>query len=234
MPETLKPVKRAPLLHLEVQAAIRDYIERHRLEANDPLPSEGELARALAVSRNSVREAVKALESMGILETRRGSGLFVRAFSFEPLLNNLPYGLMDGMHDLADLLDVRRILELSKIDLAVERLDAAQAGALDEILDGMRRKAERGESFPEEDRRFHRTLFASVDNRLLLDLVDVFWLAASKVSRHHNLADPKPMNTYRDHVAIVEAVKAGEVERAREALDRHYAGIAERIDKREG
>ncbi len=232
MIQTLKPLKRAPLLHLEVQGAIRDYIERHRLRPNDPLPSEGELARALEVSRSSVREAVKSLESMGILETRRGSGVFVRAFSFEPLLNNLPYGLMEGAGALADLLEVRRILELSMIATAIERLDAEQALALDETLEGMRSKAAQGESFPEEDRQFHRTLFQKVDNTILLGLIDVFWLAASKASQHQNLADPQPMSTYRDHVAIVEAVKARRVDGARVALDRHYAGINERIENR--
>ena len=228
--QTLKPLKRAPLLHHEVQSAIRDYIERHRLVANDPLPSEGELARALAVSRSSVREAVKSLESMGILETRRGSGVFVRAFSFEPLLNNLPYGLMEGADALADLLEVRGILELAMIATAIERLDEVQARALDATLAGMRSKAERGESFPAEDREFHRTLFQKVDNAVLLGLIDVFWLAARKASQHKNLADPRPMSTYRDHVAIAEAVKAGRVDGAREALDRHYAGINERIE----
>lgn len=230
MVQTLKPLKRAPLLHLEVQGAIRDYIQRHRLEPNDALPSEGELARSLEVSRSSVREAVKSLESMGILETRRGSGVFVRAFSFEPLLNNLPYGLMDGAGALADLLEVRRILELSMIATAIERLDDEQARAIDETLDGMRARAERGEGFPDEDRQFHATLFHKVDNTILLGLIDVFWLAASKASQHQNLADPQPMSTYRDHVAIAEAVKARRVDGASEALDRHYAGINERID----
>ena len=229
MPTTLQPLKRAPLLHIEVQTAIKDYIQRHQLKPNDALPSEGELARALEVGRNSVREAVKALESMGILETRRGSGIFVSAFSFEPLLNNLPYGLMGDLQDIAELLEIRRILELAKIASAIECLTDEQVRAFDEILNNMKKKAKRGESFPEEDRSFHRLLFQNLGNNMLLKLIDIFWLAIQKASLQHNLADPQPMQTYHDHVAIVEALKAHNIDQAVSALDGHYDGISARL-----
>ena len=154
MPGTLKPINRAPLLHVEVQTAIKDYIYRRKLKPNDALPSEAELAKALKVSRNSVREAVKALESTGILQTRRGSGVFVSEFSFEPLLNNLPYGLMGDAKDIAELLDIRRILELAKVEVAIAELSKEQLNGFERILEGMKKKAEHGESFPEEDREF--------------------------------------------------------------------------------
>ena len=83
----------------------------NRLAAGAPLPPEGELAQQLGVSRNSVREGVKALESLGILEMRRGVGVFVKAFSFEPLLANLTYGLGDALTQIADVIAVRRALE---------------------------------------------------------------------------------------------------------------------------
>ena len=81
----LKPIpalKRSPPLHVSVQESLRSYIAENRLEAGAALPPEGELAQQLGVSRNSVREGIKALESVGVLEVRRGSGVFVMAFSF--------------------------------------------------------------------------------------------------------------------------------------------------------
>ena len=72
----LTPLKRAPLLHVSVQESLRGYVEANRLGPGSPLPPEGELAQSLGVSRNSVREAIKALESVGVLETRRGVGVF--------------------------------------------------------------------------------------------------------------------------------------------------------------
>lgn len=229
MPDTLKPISRAPLLHIEVQAAIKDYIQGHNLKPDDALPSEGELAKALEVSRNSVREAVKALASTGILETRRGSGVFVSEFSFEPLLNNLPYGLMGNAQDIADLLDIRRILELAKIDAAITELTEEQLDGFENILTSMKQKAEQGESFPDADRAFHRLLFHNLGNTMLLKLNDVFWLAIRKASEHLPIGDPQPMKTYQDHVAIVDALKANDIEKARAALDHHYQGISARL-----
>ena len=89
----MTPLKRPPPLHVSVRESLRRHIDENRLEAGDPLPPEGDLAQQLGVSRNSVREAIKALESLGVLEMRRGVGVFVKAFSFEPLLENLTYGL---------------------------------------------------------------------------------------------------------------------------------------------
>ncbi|SUW30856.1 GntR family transcriptional regulator [Brucella abortus] len=78
MKNPIKPLKRAPLLHVSVQESLRAYIEDNGLQAGAPLPPEGELAARLGVSRNSVREAIKALESVGVLESRRGIGVFVK------------------------------------------------------------------------------------------------------------------------------------------------------------
>ncbi|TIT84305.1 MAG: FadR family transcriptional regulator, partial [Mesorhizobium sp.] len=91
--KSLEPLNRPPLLHVTVQESLRNYIEANRLKAGDALPPETFLAQQLGVGRNSVREAIKALESIGILETRRGIGVFVKEFSFKPLLDNLAYGL---------------------------------------------------------------------------------------------------------------------------------------------
>src|SRR5688500_1711329 len=95
------------------QHAIRSYILQHQLKPNDALPNEGQLAVELGVSRTSVREAVKALESLGVLESRSGVGLRVRAFSLAPLIENMGYGIELDPTSLAELLQVRHHLEAS-------------------------------------------------------------------------------------------------------------------------
>lgn len=229
MAQPITKLARTPPVHQSIQEVIKTYINHNKLKAGDALPPETDLARQIGVSRNSVREAIKALASMGILETRHGSGVYVQEFSFEPLLNNLPYGLMGDLQDLSELLEIRRILELAKIDAAIERISEAQLEQFNRILEGMRLRAERGESFPVEDRQFHRLLFENLGNSMLLKLIDVFWMAVSKAAQHINMADPNPVNTYRDHVAIVEALKLRDIEMARAALDRHYDGIRTRL-----
>ena len=86
----IKSLGRAPALHQSVQAALKQFILDNDLRTGDPLPPEATLARQLGVGRNSVREAIKALESLGFLETRRGIGVLVGAITLEPLMEPLP------------------------------------------------------------------------------------------------------------------------------------------------
>lgn len=225
----LQKVDRPPLLYQSVQAALREFIDVNGLRPGDPLPSEGDLALQLGVSRNSVREAVKAMESTGVLETRRGSGVFVAAFSFEALLDHLPYGLIDDVSELSDLLDVRRVLEVGLIGQALPTISAERLRALRAVLVEMHDHAERRAGFPEQDRDFHRTLFEATGNRVMLRLLDVFWLAWQRAAESIDIQDRTPLRTYQDHVAIVDAIEAGDVEAARTALEHHYKGIQLRL-----
>ncbi len=221
----LIPLKRSPLLHVSVQESLRDYIADNRLGPGAPLPPEGTLARQLGVGRNSVREAIKALESVGILESRRGIGIFVRAFSFDPLLDNLAYGLGNALKEIEEVLVIRRTLEVGLIERTVAAIEPGTIAALRAVLEDMKTLATRGAAFPEEDRQFHRILFRDLDNEVLSRLLDVFWLAFHKASDFVNLANSDPMATWRDHVAIVDAVERRDAAAARDRLDAHYAGI---------
>jgi DNA-binding FadR family transcriptional regulator len=231
--EALQPLARTPLVHHSVQEAIRAYILDRKLQPGDPLPPENELANRLGVSRNSVREAVKALESLGVLVVRRGSGIYVQDFSFEPLLNNLHYGLLFNLRELAELLQIRRVLETGMIGQAMELITTKQISNLEQIVAQMRLRAERNEPFPHEDRAFHQHLFENSDNLTLLRLLDTFWFAFHRAVEQSEpgIYDTDPAWTYRAHAAILEAVQIGDVETARTALDQHYAGLESRVTR---
>lgn len=224
MTSHMVPIQRAPLLHASVQESVRAYIEHNRLRAGDPIPNEGELARLLNVSRNSVREALKGLESLGIIEVRRGIGVFVKEFSFESLLDNLAFGLQEVFREVENVLEIRKILEVAMIDEAIEKITAEDLLELRATLDVMREKAERRESFGFEDQRFHQLLFRGIGNRVLIRLNDVFWMAFYKAANFANLEDPDPLATWRAHYEIYEAVLARDVALARQKLDSHYDG----------
>ncbi len=229
MLRSLTPLTRAPLLHISVQQSLREFIDVNGLVAGDPLPAEGDLAQQLGVSRNSLREGIKALESVGILESRRGIGVFVKTFSFEPLLDNLAYGLGVALKQVEDVLVIRRTLEIGLIERTVTLIGNDDLKALRETLAGMKARAELGQSFPEEDRRFHLLLFRCQDNAVLSRLIEVFWLAFYKASDFVNFDNPNPMQTWREHIAIVDAIAARDAEQARAALENHYALINQLI-----
>ncbi|TWD84627.1 GntR family transcriptional regulator [Kribbella amoyensis] len=217
---------RAPL-HQVVQHEIRNFIIKERLRPGDPLKSEAELARLFGVSRNSVREAVKALESTGVLETRRGSGVYVRDFSFDPLLDHLPYGLMQGKQALRELAALRKTLETALITDAMDAMTPASVSALRETLEEMRALAEQGEGFAEQDRMFHQLLFRDLGNTMLLRLFDLFWLA------FHAAVPPArgrtPMDAYHGHATVLDAILTGDPDQARAAIRDHYIGIESKL-----
>ncbi|WP_211288576.1 FadR/GntR family transcriptional regulator [Actinophytocola xinjiangensis] len=214
-------------LHQIVQHEIRNHILKEGLRPGDPLKPEAELARVFGVSRNSVREAVKALESTGVLETRRGSGVYVRDFSFDPLLDHLPYGLMRDKRALRELAALRKTLETALITDAMRAMTPESLTELRETLTAMRGLAERDESFVEQDRMFHQLLFRDLGNTMLLRLFDLFWLA------FHAAAPPArgrtPMNAYHGHAAILDAILTGDPDKARTAIQDHYIGIESKL-----
>lgn len=221
----LRPLAKPPSLHHSVQLALKEYITASDLRPGDPLPAEGELARRLGVSRTSVREAVKALETVGVLETRRGSGVFVGTFSFDPLLEALPYGLMVDTHDLTDLLDVRGALEDAMVPRAIAAQTPEQLEQLGSVLRAMRELAEAGDPIDRPDRAFHRTLFEPIGNRVLLRLIDIFWESFHRAAVHVDLGNDQPLATWQDHARIVEAFERRDVDEMRRSLDEHYHGI---------
>ena len=230
---TIRRLEAQPPVHKAVQEELKSYIVSQGLRPGDPLKPEAELARLFGVSRNSVREAVKALESTGVLETRRGSGVFVREFSFAPLLDNLPYGLLQGQdrRALSELLELRKVLETALIADAMRALTTTSIAAIEDVLTRMRERAERDEDVMEEDRAFHRLLFTDLGNTMLLRLFDLFWQA------FHRAAPPAhgrtPLQAYEAHAEIFTAVLSGEPVRARAAVEQHYSGILMRLRESE-
>ncbi len=223
------PIERPARLHASVRDSLRSFILSRGLKPGDALPPETVLARSLGISRNSLREATKALESVGVLEARHGSGIFVREFSFGPLIEYLGVSAGHALRDLADILDVRRTLEVGLIGDVIARIAPDDIAALDDILGAMRRRAEAGAAFPAEDQAFHARLFACLDNRVLLSVLDVFWRAFHRAAELRAMGEHDPMRTWRDHDAIVAAVRNGDTETARARLDTHYQGIRERL-----
>ena len=231
---TLKRLERAPLLHQSVQEALKDYVVRNGFKPGDALPSESELGRQLGVSRTSVREAIRSLATIGILESRRGSGVYVGSFSFDPLLESLPYGLMLDTEAIADLLDVRCTLEVALADRVVARRTPEQLGDLRANLQRFRAAAESGSPLDGPDREFHQILARNLDNRVLKGLIDVFWRTYNRAAQSIDLMNVDPLATYRDHVAIYEALAAGDAAAARVTIDRHFDGIRSLLAEQEG
>lgn len=212
-----------------VQDGIRAYIAENGLGPGDPLPSEAEFARQFEVSRNVVREGVKALQSTGLLVAQRGSGIFVGDFSFAPLLENLPYGLLTHTRPLTELLEVRELLEQGLIAEVALRHDDADLARMEQALDRMSEAAATGGNIRDADLAFHRALYSANPNSLVLELMEVFWVAFNEAASRVALPAPDLPEVVRLHRDIVDAVRAGDPEAAVSTMRAHYGGIEQQL-----
>ena len=216
------------LLSHETGAAIRAYIVDKQLKPGDPLPSEAELATLLDVGKTSVREGLRRLEAHGVVEVRRGKGLFVGTFSFGPLIEQLPYGLQADSVPLRQLLQTRRALEEVLISEVAKIVTADDLRVLDDLVEQMRVNADHGRVPAEVDQAFHQALFAPLGNPFVLQLIDVFWSIFRKAADHIVLDLRRP--TADDHAAIVDALRSGDRAAMTKAVDRHFEDLQRSLD----
>ena len=224
----LRPVD-IRLVHEELQERIKEYILLNKLKPDDPLPTENQLAEQLQVSRSVVREALRSLESLGVVYSRRGEGRYVSRFNLDPILQNLRYSMLFDTEDVREILEIRERLEAGFIDVAIAAIDQTTVNKLQQLITQMRRKAADQESFLEEDLTFHRIIYLQVGNHLLIKLLDVFW------DVYRGLND-QSLHIVRDltaeaenHARILEAIATRDSELARQRLLEHFNGIKERL-----
>ena len=222
---------RPPSLSRSVRDYIKDYIVSNNLKAGDALPSEGQLSEELGISRSPVREAVKALQSLGIIEARHGEGLFVREWNFEPVLETLNYGMRINPKTLAELYQIRVWLEMAVIGDAVKKISEDEIIELDILMLRWEKAIHNNEPYVHFDQKFHEHIFGVMDNDTLVKLFRVFWVAFENYGDVDLLMAPDPHIVAKEHREVFEAIKLRDPNLARKSLMQQFIGFKERIDK---
>jgi DNA-binding FadR family transcriptional regulator len=216
-----------------LQTRIMDLILEQGLDVGDSLPTESELSAVLGVGRNTVRESLKVLQALGVIEIRHGFGTFVAPNNFSALTEGLVFrGKLSLRHhgeEAMELVDVRQALESGLIGRAIDLVTDEQLGDLRAVMEGMEMAAGAGEPFAELDAEFHRRLYAPLNNELLMNLMDVFWKVYRQI---HQALGAGPVNLgdqVRIHWEIYEAVADKDKPLAAERLQRHFDGIRQKL-----
>ena len=137
-------------------------------EPGDRLPSEPVLAEKLGVSRVTLREAIKVLDTMGLIEVRRGRGTFVKARTPSSLTRPVAESLGAGGVTVLELLDARRLIELETVNRACARRTDDDLTILSRIVDEMAEEAENPERYVDLDAAFHLRIAGAARNRVLV------------------------------------------------------------------
>lgn len=197
-----------------------------KLRPGDAIPSETALIEMLGVSRGSLREALKSLQALGILESHHGSGTFVSSLSFETLADGMIFhtklGGADDLTTVAELADIREILETSLIRRVATTIKPDHLDRLDGFIAGMQEAGNHTE-FDVVDRQFHSALYSELDRRLVNQLLEAFWRALSAARTHLPQAFMSTEEAVAKHRAIVDALRAGDPDAAGHAMQDHFA-----------
>jgi len=226
----MKKSLRSPALHKVVQDYIKQYILEHGLKPGDPLPPEGQLVEDLGVGRSSVREAVKSLQSLGILDVKHGDGLYVRELNFDPMLETFQFGMQFDPHTLAELLQIRLWLEAAVIGDAVKRIGEREFRELDLLMHTWETRIQEKEDYFDLDEEFHRIIYGVLNNQSLMKLFSVFWIAFLGLEIDA-IRDSDPAEELRSHHIILDAIKAHDPVRARKETLKHFDHVKMRIQQ---
>lgn len=218
----------------KVYEAVAKQIERlilKKLRPGDKLPSERELAEMLRVSRSSIRDAIRSLELMGMVEPRQGAGTIVREISSESMRNPLANALRRKEELIAELLDFRMMLEPQLAARAATRVSPNEISEMEEILERQQKKLRAGESTIGEDSEFHYAIALASGNSVVLKVLDTL-MDLLRDSRERSLQfQGRQQKSLAGHRRILTALKRQDSQAAMVAMRRHINDVQEIVLK---
>lgn len=210
----LSPMPRE-MLYTRVADEIRRYIAENRLQEGDRLPAERALAKALGVSRNSVREALRILELRGIITVKTGRGTFVNICAEGPAMF-----ISIVRIDFLEMLEVKFALEALAIRQAIGVIQPRDYDELEGLARQMMENYRRGEYDEALDIRFHKRLMSFVPNislgHMICEVIDVFTGYWQQISSNERFKDPVAitLDTIPYHLDMILAMRKGDIEEA--------------------
>jgi GntR family transcriptional repressor for pyruvate dehydrogenase complex len=216
-------------IHEEVFGQIHDLIKEGRFKARDQLPSERELAETFKVSRTSVREALRALESQGLIVSRTGMGNFVVDLPVEALVGPLARMLIDEKNALADVFEMRNLIEPHIAALAAERATARDIAQLKRIVAKQTDAVSRGETGVEADAELHLSIGRATRNQALQKLVSGLMEMLSRSREESLQTDERRESSIDAHRRIIAAIEKHDKARARSEMLRHIEQVEENV-----
>lgn len=223
-----------PILRANVKTELLDRMCRliadRGLGLGDRFPSENELIKLFGVSRPSIREAISALSSMGILEQRVGSGTFMAARLSEPILQRIKIRISLTPEQFVQVLEARRVLEGEFAALAAVRATPEDLAEIDRHRLAVKEHRDDAQRSTEDDFAFHSAIARSSGSPLLVDVYD--HIADQMFQQHYFVTLREKRLTDRSlahHDAIVDAIRRRDSEEARRQMHAHLDDVLSRV-----
>jgi GntR family transcriptional repressor for pyruvate dehydrogenase complex len=220
----LAPVK-STRIYEEIVRQIKAMIAEGRLASGDRLPPERELADKFLVSRTSVREALRSLESLGLVEIRPGEGTFIREASIDRLVEPLALVMASQREALAELFEARRLLEPAIAGLAAMRATPDETQEMERILEEQAAEIEAGRTGLAQDANFHDAIGRAAHNDAITRIAHAV-MDLLRQSREESLNTPgRRHRSHEDHRRILRAIIQRDVASAEGAMRDHLVAV---------
>jgi GntR family transcriptional repressor for pyruvate dehydrogenase complex len=227
-PPNLELVDREPLT-AEIARKLLGYLLSGDIELGERLPSERQLAQSMGVGRSAVREALKALGFLGLVEARQGGGTYFRNSGSDILPQVVEWGLLLHEPHMLDLVEARGHIEVVVAGLAAERRDEQALEELRELLGVMREAGDDTKRFVEADANFHMRLAKAAENNVLSSVVMSIQSLMRVWIRRVIEAAGETNSSYLEHVPIFDSVERRDAAQARAAMGRHLDAATARL-----
>jgi len=220
----IEPVK-STRIYEEIVRQVKELIAQGKLKSGDQLPPERDLAEKFMVSRTSVREALRALQSRGLIEIRAGEGAFVRDISVETLIEPLALVILPHREAVGELFEARRLLEPAIASLAARRATREEIAEMERILDEQHKEVVQGRTGMAQDSALHAAIANSAHNRAITRIVSALMDLLTQ-SREESLHTPgRPTRSHQDHQRILEAIQRRDEVAAHRAMLDHLIAV---------
>lgn len=230
------PAKATPAgayLSDKVADALASEIREGQLVAGDKLPTEASLVARFSVSRTVVREALSRLKSLGLVESQRGSGVYVKEVGFSPL--NFDAKSAVSRQAVIQMVEVRRALEAEVAALAAQRRTQRDMQRIRKAIAALDAAVQSGGDGVDEDVQYHRAIAEAARNPFLISTLEYlgqFLRGATRVTRANEARrEDFARQVLDEHALIVLAIEAGDVEGARKAATLHMDNAIARIQQ---
>lgn len=219
----MRNLRKDDKLYIQVFREVRNYIITNNLKMGDLLPTEASLCEMLGVSRNVLREAIKSMELMGMVQACPGKGTVVKEFNLDFIFQNVLFFTVGEQEDAAihEMFGIRKMLELAYMRQAFHALTSEDIQTIRTCTNNIRTKWERKEFFYEDDRAFHMALFRPLNNGVLNSLLEAIWAVDDGFQLEQK--QPHLDNTIAKHEAIADALERHSFPDFARAMDAHFS-----------
>jgi GntR family transcriptional repressor for pyruvate dehydrogenase complex len=225
--------KKRNRLYRDIVAQIRQLIQEGSLSPGDQLLPERQLAEKLGVGRSALREALTALDSMGLIDITPGGGAYIKKIGIESLIEPLAAIVLKEKESVYELLEARKIIEVQIARLAAARAGKSDLYQIKEAANEMYNDAINNRDAGESDLNFHLAIARATQNNVLFNIMTMIsglMREAYGPSRNELLKDPVQTQMWCDqNFQIYEAIKIGDPDTASTLIKEHIRMAEERL-----